>query len=176
MKGKIIGIFLFICLAAPIASTFTFLHYQKLKIRKEVKRQIIAGIDKEELVLLSFTEKESETLLRWKHSKEFEYNGKMYDIVEAENNGDTTDYWCWLDDHETKLYKQLDELLASVLGKDKKNKDRKSKLARFFKSLFSSEPQAWNICSLQSIQIFHHYSYTCNMVFYSPPNPPPEVS
>ena len=173
MKGKVAGIFLLFCLVAPIPATFTFLHYQKKQIKKEIKRQIIIGINKEELVLLKFAKNESETLLHWKHSKEFEYDGQMYDIVETENRGDTTCYWCWLDNEETKLNKQLDELLASALGKDTKNIEHKDRLVFFLKSLFFSEYEGWDIYSFQSALMFYPYIYNYNKISYPPPVPPP---
>ena len=101
MKGKLTGIFLLLCLVVPIATTFTFLHFHKKQIRREVKRKIIAGIDKNELILLRLSEIESQTKLNWKHSKEFEFNQQMYDIVETEVKGDTIYYWCMRDTKET---------------------------------------------------------------------------
>ncbi len=176
MKEKIAGISLLVCLVVPIVVTFTFLHYQKKKIRKEVKLQIIAGIDKEKLVLLKFTKEESQTKLRWKHSKEFEYKDQLYDIVEKKIKGDIVYYWCWWDNKETNLNRQLDDLLANVLGKDPKNKENKKRLANFYKSLYYKQFPNWYLFSFTKEQIVvTPYEFSYLTISLPPPIPPPEI-
>lgn len=102
---KLTGIFLLAIMLVPFTGTYFWLQYQKKIIRKEVKTKIINKIDRKELVMFIFTKEETETKLRWEHSKEFEYLGQMYDIVESNTNGDTITYWCWHDHKETKLNK-----------------------------------------------------------------------
>jgi hypothetical protein len=174
MKGKAIGIFLLICLVAPIVVTFTFLHYQKKQVRKEVKHQIIAGIDKSELVLLKFTEEESQSKLKWEHSREFEYNDQMYDIVETEIKWDTIYYWCWWDNKETKLNKQLDNLLANALENNPIKKDNQKRLTNFYKSLYCQQLPNWHWFSFQTEQMTTDYTSGYLTIFYPPPVPPPE--
>lgn len=140
MRNNIFGILLFISLVTPIATTFIFFQFQKKQIKREVKWRIIAGINKDELVLLKFTEKEKKTQLNWKHAKEFEYNGEMYDIVETEVNDDTTSYWCWWDYEETKLNKHLKELVSFACGNNAKNQENQRRLFKFFKSLYILNP------------------------------------
>ncbi|MFH1049421.1 MAG: hypothetical protein V1779_00660 [bacterium] len=55
-----------------------------------MKWNMIAGLDKDELVLLKFTEEELVLKLRWEHSKEFEYHYQMNDIVDQAIQGDFT--------------------------------------------------------------------------------------
>ena len=176
MKGKVAGILLLFCLIAPITATFTFLHYQKKQIKKEVKRQIIAGIDKEELVLLKFTEEESQTKLRWEHSKEFEYNGQMYDIVDKEIRGDTIYYWCWWDHEETELNKKLDNLVAYALGHDAQRKDSQKRVEDFYKTLYFSSNSNWALFLIQSGQTRTIYKFNYQTISFPPPVPPPEIS
>lgn len=140
MRGKLFAIMLFFCFVAPIATTFIILEYQKKQVKREIKRKIIAGLDREELVLLKFTEKEKNTQLKWKHAKEFEYQGEMYDIVETMVVGDTTYYWLWWDHEETKLNKQLKELVSLAMRSNPKNHNNQKQLIYFFKSLYFSEP------------------------------------
>lgn len=136
---------------------------------------MIEGLEKNELVLLKFTAQESQTKLHWEHSKEFEYNDQMYDIVDTQIKGDTTYYWCWWDNEETKLNKQLDELLAYVLGNDPQNKDTQKQLSDFFESLYYFQviptPQVFS----QHIKENSHYSFSCITFSSSPPVPPPEI-
>lgn len=176
MKRKVTGILLIFCLVAPIVATFTFLHYQKRQVKREVKWKMIAGIDKNELVLLKFTDEETQTELRWEHSKEFEYKGQMYDIVEKSIQGDTIYYWCWWDHEETKLNKQLDGLLAKVLGNNPQRQEKKSQLADFFKKLFHEKQETQTaIITTQTIKHFY-YSEDFASLFHAPPVPPPRFS
>ena len=56
---------------APVAMTYTVFQFQKKKIKKEIKRRMIAGMDRDELILLSFSSIDRLNKLEWEHSKEF---------------------------------------------------------------------------------------------------------
>lgn len=138
---------------------------------------MIAGIDKEELVLLKFSETEKQSKLKWKHSKEFEFEGEMYDIVETLIVDDTTYYWLWWDHEETKLNKQLGNLMVSALGNYPQNKENHTRLFRFFNTLFFVDlPQEKHYAaqetkdSIPSQSVFYHF------ISDPPPVPPPELS
>lgn len=157
-------------------ATFTFLQYQKKQIKREVKWKMIAGIDKNELVLLKFTEEEIQTELRWEHSKEFEYKDQMYDIVEKWVQSDTIYFWCWWDHEETKLNKQLDGLLANVLGNDQQRQEKKNQLADFFKKLYH-ENQRIDFAKISEHRIdCFFFSEDLASIYYTPPVPPPRFS
>jgi hypothetical protein len=112
------------------------LQLQKIQIRKEVKWQMIAGLDKEELVHLKFSEAEKKSELKWEHSREFEYKGEMYDLVEIELIGDTTYFTLWHDHEETQLNKQLNVLVAKALGNNPTKQENEKKVDDFFKTLY----------------------------------------
>ena len=132
-------IILLLCLVAPITTAYTVLKKQQKKVKREVKWKLIEGVDRNELVLLKFTEEEKRTQLDWTHSKEFAYKGEMYDIAETEVYGDTTYYWCWWDYEETALNKQLDQLFAIALGNSPSHKKNQEKMVQLFKSLYFIE-------------------------------------
>ncbi len=176
MKRKIFGLVMIFCFIAPLATTYFFLKYHKKQVKREIKRKIIAGIDKEELVLLKITEKEK-GLLRWEHSKEFEYRGEMYDVVECSIVGDTTYYRVWWDHKETKLNRQLQELVSTAMGKNQKKQENQNRLLSFFKSLYFAEAtdlQFYNDTKLNRkfwFRLDFYWSFS-----HSPPVPPPEIS
>lgn len=170
---KVAGIFLLFCLVMPIGITYTFMHYRKIQVRKEVKRQIVAGIDKEDLVLLKFSDKELNRL-HWKHSKEFELEGKMYDVVEKQAVGDSTYYWCWLDNEETTLCKQLDDLLKYTLGKDPRKRENQKQLSNFHNSLYCEDASSWCFFQFEPEKLDSRYSFNSTTVLFPPPVPPPE--
>ena len=130
-------------LIAPAVVTYSWLQQRKRAVKKEVKWKMIAGIDKSELVLLKFSKVETTTKLKWKHSKEFEFNNQMYDIVDKITTKDSVKYWCWLDFEETKLNKQLDNLLVGVYQHDSKSKEKQDLLYKFYKSIYFQPVFSW---------------------------------
>lgn len=169
MKSKLASIFLLFTLIAPIVVSFSFLHFQKQLIRKDVKKQIIAGLNKEDLVLFKFTENQADSLLEWEHSKEFKYKDKMYDVVYQQKKDGVTFYWCWDDNAETEVIANLNDLLK----RDSKTRENRERLANFFKSLFFSESQkfAFNNSVVERIYFLYQNGFTSIYLF--PATPPP---
>ncbi|HPW18360.1 MAG TPA: hypothetical protein PLP83_08270 [Candidatus Aminicenantes bacterium] len=100
----------------PVVGASAWFLVRKAIVRHEARRHIVSRGDRAGLVLLRFTKWESETLLRWEHSREFEYDGQMYDIVDAWAEGDALYYRCWWDRAETRLNAQLRALAARTFG------------------------------------------------------------
>lgn len=138
---------------------------------------MIVGMDKSELILLKFTQTEINTKLNWKHSKEFEYNGKMFDIIEQETNGDTTSYLCWLDKAETKLNKQLRELVAIALGNNPQNQNQQKQLTHFIKSLYCNQLSEIKFHTPINTSTHPFLSKNFALLFQinSIPTPPPKI-
>lgn len=156
--------------------TFLWLNHQKTIIRKQIKRNIIAGIDKDELVLLAFTIQETKTKLKWEHSKEFEYNNQMYDIVVSVNTGDSIYYWCWWDNEETVLNKQLKGVLKIALGHNEQNKEKRSHLNHFLKNLFNGNTLVQTLTpNWVYIQLYTDKGVIFSSLAHAPPTPPPQT-
>jgi len=132
---RFLGVFLLCSVVAPYTGTYIWLQYEKKQVKREIKQQLKAGLDRKEFVILYITKNESAEL-KWEHSKEFEYKGEMYDIIETAISGDTTFYTCWWDHEETKLNRHLKLLVAQALGNDQQNKDNSKKLFDFSKLVF----------------------------------------
>ncbi len=145
-------------------------------MKREIKWRMIDGLDKEEFVLLKFTKKETQTKLRWEHSREFEYNGQMYDIVDTEIKGDSIFYRCWWDHKETQLNKKLDKLVVQAFGKDPQKRNKQEQLFSFFKSFFSPEPVEWQQTAIHYERVVRHfplYNAFFDPLIFPPPAPPP---
>ena len=134
---------------------------------------MISGINRDELVLLKFTKTEKQQKLKWKHSREFEYNGEMYDIVAREEKGDTSFFWCWWDHEETKLNKQLKELVSYQFGKNPGKQENQKRFFNFFKTIIFT-------ASLEKIEIaffelnrYFGYKHSLYQSLSNPPPPPP---
>ena len=154
-----------------------WLQHQKHIVKKQVKNQMMEGIDKEELVLLKFSKEEKKTKLKWEHSKEFEYKGQMYDIVEKTVKQDSVYYWCWLDYQETKLNKKLDKLVNNVFHDNPKKQEKNQQLFTYLKSLYFSKPFVWHSKNIgQNINHHFYYKNFYRSINFTPPTPPPQYS
>lgn len=174
MKVKLYSAILVLCFVIPSVSCFVWIKKQQKAIRREVKHAIISQTSKDAFVLLKFSKEETETKLKWKHSREFGYNDQMYDIVETIDKGDSVFYYCWWDHKETKLNKKLSKLLSYVLGHDSKNQDNKKKVSQFFKTFFveSSIKKDFGIISSKELsfkKIQINYKSRCVSPPYTPP-------
>lgn len=161
----------------PFYGTWTWLEHQKKKVKKAVKWRIIEGIDRSELVLLSFTRQESEVLLRWVHSREFEYNDEMYDVVESSIDEDSARYWCWWDYEETKLNRELRGIVSSLFGKSSNNKDKINNLISFYRALFCDDIPDYHFtpyCSISDYSNRYHFIYISPVILKH--RPPPRFS
>ncbi|GAA4300029.1 hypothetical protein [Aestuariibaculum suncheonense] len=174
MKAKIVGLGLLFCLIGPLAITYLLLQFQKKQIRREVKQQMIAGIDKNDLVLLTFTQEEANKKLRWEHSKEFEFENNMYDVVIQESNGNTISFWCWLDHEETQLNKTLKTLFTLALHDHKQHRHQQENLLLFFKTLFLNKNICYNFFNNETITISTNYHNNLISWEFTPTIPPPE--
>lgn len=177
MRTRIASVSLIFILIAPALMTYLWLQHQKQIVKHEVKRMIIKGIDIDELELLKFTKQESINKLKWEHSKEFEYNHKMYDVVKVEEVGDSIYYWCWLDREETKLNNQLADLVKNVLSTNPQKKEKQEHLFSFYKSLYCSESFNWQLRLSYIDNIQNTFYLNANYIYpFPPPTPPPKIN
>lgn len=161
---------------APVLVTISWISYKKHLVRKEVKHQMIDGIDKERLVLLTFT-KPGLDELNWEHSREFEYKGEMYDVVYTEVSGDTTKYWCWWDHDETRLNKELSIALNNIFDNNPEKQQKQTKLINFFKSLYFEKSKYSQLVfypekTVKTISYYHIIYWSLNQ---QPLTPPPKL-
>ncbi|MFO7613994.1 MAG: hypothetical protein R6W71_05065 [Bacteroidales bacterium] len=173
---KILAILMIVILLAPVIGTLAVFHLYRYQIRKEVTEIIIRGM-KEEWVDLAFSSAEIKTKLKWKHSREFEFEGQMYDIVEQRIEGDTVIYTCYKDDKETRLNQQLDKSVARALGQDPVQKNRNERIANFFKNLYQPVSVIWHPELFPNSTLnFGLYSSNYLSLYIAPPSPPPKIA
>jgi len=174
LKKHILAILLCIVLGG-FSGIFTWYQIQKIYIKKQVTEHIERGIDEESLVLLRFSYAELKSKLRWEHSKEFEYNQQMYDIVRAEYGKDSVSFWCWHDKEETRINQKINHIAKLVFPNNtKENKYNRTSNTDFLKNLYYSSDN----CTLY---IYNFYKLTFNFpdinycsIVFSPLTPPPK--
>jgi hypothetical protein len=159
----------------PIATSYLYLQQEKYRVKKTVKRMIINGMEEEKLIAFTFSSRDSAEILRWKHSREFEYQGQMYDIVRYQYLGDSTQYICWHDREESFLNDQIANLLPAVFGHNPGTKQAKSKLAHFYTGLFF-QPISTSFVALGYFELFPKGYYdNSQSLIQQIPDPPPEL-
>ncbi|MFN0173047.1 MAG: hypothetical protein ACKVU0_00260 [Saprospiraceae bacterium] len=178
MRRQFLCILLLTCLTAPVLVSYGWLHYQKTLVRKVVKRQIIAGMGDDALVLLKFTASESQTMLRWEHGREFQFQDQMYDVVSTETKGDTIYFQCFWDREESDLNQRINNLIAITLEKNPGHQKGKELLAQFYKSLFFFEMTNWPpfVLTIEARQEISSALLLLNPISSPPPSPPPEIA
>lgn len=143
-------------LLIPMVSPWLFFHYKQQQIRKNIKRQIKAGVPEEDLVLLRIPiaiESGTHPDFQRIHAREFRYRGMMYDIIRQETGQDTTLYWCILDVKESGLFAMLDQWSASAFRKDAQQQHHCQLWQLFWQGLYCrSETRAPVVAGASSVQ------------------------
>jgi len=150
---------------------------KRSQIRKEVKWKMIAGLDKEELVFMTFSIQDSQEKLNWKHSKEFEYKGEWYDVVQQEVVGDSIRFHLWWDHEETKLSQQLRHLIVMTVSQDSQHQENQKGIVKLFKSLFFKTNTTSNvIVVVENTKRFLSWNESLpNSCLINLEGPPPDV-
>ena len=158
---------------APALVTYGWLHYKKHAVKQEIKWRILSRTDKEELIKLTFTAAEKETL-RWEHDSEFEYQGRMYDIVESEEKKGFVTYWCFNDKAETELNRQILALAECFFNQDEQKNDQRQRVINFYTNLFNQPVQSYQFAAF-GLYAKKSTNYLCsfspgflNQVFHPP--------
>jgi hypothetical protein len=135
------------------------------------------GASQHELVAFTFHLKDTSTLLKWEHSKEFEYKQQMYDIVERTYLEDSVTYLCWWDHAETALNKELAATVFNMLNQNPLKSRAQDKWLTFYKSLFcpTNEYASFKQFDISSDSPFTYLRYYSGII-PKPPSPPPDPS
>jgi len=96
---------------------------------------------KEKIILLSFLKSdiENNTIdFIWKHSREFKFNGSMYDIVERIDSNDSVHFYCFLDKKENRLKADFNKHFEKDKEDKKNNSSASALLAQQIMDMFST--------------------------------------
>lgn len=161
-----------LALVLPFWVYFSILKFEIRQVKEKVEKEIMVQMEEDDLQMLAFTRKEAEQDLYWEHSKEFEYKGEMYDVVEKKITTDSVYYWCWKDEEETVLKKKLHTLLWDRLSNDQKHQQKKSELYQILDSFFFDQI-SWTSTVYYSDMIHQYFYLNLYFKFQDPPKAPP---
>lgn len=151
---------------------------QQKRIKKEVKKMMIAGIPMEDLVHFQFEIGSSTFMeLKWEHSKEFEYQHKMFDIVKADTIGNMVYYVCFPDKQETALNLMFRKQLADYYNHNSEQQNKRAKIQNFISGFYLSKLQEVSL-GFPSLLIFKiKYTQILNALYSEAyKGPPPQFS
>jgi hypothetical protein len=165
---------LLLSLLLPYLGTGGWLQWRRHQLKEAVKVQLLEGLPAAELVHFTFLPDELDQLA-WEHEREFVYQDQWFDVVRQETRGDTLHLWCWLDQAETALERQLSQLVDRALGHDEQGQDRRVRLLQFGQTLFCQPPLLPLLRPPISPDqpLFFHQAPVLTRLPGPPPYPPP---
>lgn len=175
--NRIISILLLLCFLLPGLSSFSWLHYQRYLIKSKIKWQLLAALPDDDLLLLKFHEKDVQKQLHWEHSREFEYEWKMYDVVRQKKQGDTLYLWCFEDHQETSLKQKIRHLVNTSLANNIPHQSQQQSLLKWLDSLFfdtAPDILSFNKIIWQKKPLDYLYNLYYSIAF-PPLSPPPKI-
>ena len=82
-------------------------------LKGEMYEKILSENDEGDMIVLEISAYDFENTLKWYDSKEFKFNGKMYDVIKIEKRSDQCIIYCFNDIKEELLisnYNKLDNI------------------------------------------------------------------
>jgi hypothetical protein len=104
--------------------TYVSFIIQRQVIQSEMKYARMDFLDNSQLTAIKVSASAAKGTLQWEDDHEFRYQGKMYDVVRQEPEGDNTIFYCFNDSKEDVLFDTLEE------ETDEKMKDKTSLLKK----------------------------------------------
>jgi hypothetical protein len=101
---SLLSILLILVITLPVMLGYSIYGFLLLESREEATREIMSRLPDNELVKITAHSGNREYLkFSWWEDHEFEYQGRMYDIVREQTKSDTTIYLCFDDSRETNV-------------------------------------------------------------------------
>lgn len=154
-----VSIFLLAIFSVPFFWGTSWLSIEKRQIQKNVRNSILPSVDESELILFEVSASDTTTHFKWKHSKEFKYQGKMYDIVKRKQTGDEITYLVWQDDEETIINSKIKRLTNSIFNNSSESQNNQLSFQLLVTSLIVEPPFNFTSFYLYSTKTspFYHY-------------------
>jgi hypothetical protein len=165
---------LFLYNTVGFLAVYSFLskHYKDRGIR-----EVEEFADENEIQILVFDKSDIQNRnvdFRWIESREFKYNGDLYDIVKKEENENQIILYCISDKKETKLEKDFEREIDNSTTNKKLNSGDKN-IFNFFNYEVISEIDP-NLSELKKLSYGCNYIKNYMPIFTEIPSPPPKGS
>ena len=177
-RVHISAIVLLSCLVLPFCGSYLWLQGKVKEARDNAIAHLQDGLPEEETIILTFSISDTETVLEWEHSREFRYNGNMYDVVHTAYHGDSISYQCYLDYKESKLKRAISQLAPKWAQGEPQRDNQQQRIADFFKLVYciDRDQQTGFDTSVSDTSFFGYASFWYDDLAYDPIVPPPKLS
>jgi hypothetical protein len=180
MRDKLIeitlGTELIICLVLPVLCSIMALHWQRNQIYQKIESDRIAWASPDEMICLTFSSSDLPQVNGKKSNRTIDHLGERYHIVQTENVGDTTLFWCLAEISITDLKEVYADILTRYLERNSRRQEQKSLLFQYFQSLYFEVNAIELYASFDYLDAdkFRESTQPCIAPFLSPPAPPPK--
>lgn len=172
---RLIGsIGLFSVLILPFLAGWGWMAWKQGEVKSEVRAMMADGVDVSLLIPMRFSP-DGLAALDWKDPHEFEFEGKLYDIIRRETEGGQVLLWCYLDHGENHWKAERRRMVNLLMGNDNHRKHQQAFVQRFVKTLVPVEIDHWAPSHYSSIGLIHSKKALLpDGREHLPPTPPPE--
>lgn len=146
----------------------------RFRMHQRIEKIIHENSQAEILVTFHFTKEEAASLNWFEEDREFRLEGNMYDIVKAEDCGDSVIYLCVNDTRETEIFRHIERDLENRKGDRNDEKNFATQLFNFFSHLYCTALPQLNILDAYTSQHVNLFSEKYASVSMLIPCEPPE--
>lgn len=175
---RIISLLVILIALWQIVGFFSYFEWEKFQLRQEIKEVIAQTSTKKELCELEFTFKEMKNLT-WFESREFKFQGRMYDVVKRIPTKNGVRFVCVNDSKEASLYAKLDQSTFANLNGSSQNSPLKHWL-KVLKTPFTADFYPANFTISKVIKkgktVFYFNKENRSLVSIDSFSPPPQIA
>ena len=176
---KIFPIFIVLVFLFQSLGSYLFVQLHRKEIRKEIRQKMFPSTSSNNWVILRFHRdffKNPGNDFQWKGKREFEYMGKMYDLIRVEEHGNNEiRFHCIRDDKETLLLTNLHMNIKNQTAGNENGKTTINPVQRVL-TLFNSGDLLSEVSLPSSLtEIFDHYFFIVKTGELIPAVPPPRI-
>ena len=157
------------------SSNYILIYVERLATNKQEMLALIRAQQKSlKIQELKFSKYEYMKKLNWKDEKEFEYNGRMYDVASIRINKDNITICCVRDENEEMLISNFEKMHRRNSAKDRIASDSRTSLLAYHllatQNKINSEKRATNV---SPFLVGDNINY--NSIYIKAPTPPPKI-
>lgn len=151
---------------------FTYIHLKKT-FKKEAFEKIDNFLNHDELVILGFSNSELNEKVSFVHSREFIFNGEMYDIFSREDRNDSVFFECVCDKNENLLEKSF----SIYFNNESKQNAKHPYIFNILKNIITVAVVSGSDINFFNTQykFIYFYSDKAYLIFLDKESPPPRT-
>lgn len=147
-------------------------------VRKNIKRQIKAGVPNNQLFTFHMSRSDYNELDWVKANKEFKKDQNMFDVVKLESTKDSVTLFCINDRQEKELFARLDQAVQNQMERESNASNGPlNKSMKFLKLVYQSPH--WNLTlnhpSTKGLNLRTHFPNSYTSPFLEMDVPPPNL-